>query len=491
MKWQTVIGLEVHAQLNTESKLFSSSASRYGAEPNTHVSYLDAGLPGVLPVLNQKAVRMAIQLGLAINATINNLCYFERKNYFYPDLPKGYQISQFQRPIVSEGTLEIEDSEKKTKKVIIHRAHLEEDAGKSIHSQGGEFTCIDLNRAGTPLLEIVTTPCLYSSEEVIKYLKALHQLLRFLGICDGNMQEGAFRCDVNLSLKLKGDEKLGTRTEIKNINSFRFVEKAIQYEEWRHQQLLESGQTIIQETRSYNADKNITEVLRSKENENDYRYFPDPDLLPIAILAEDIAHLKETLPPLPWDLARKFHTDDGLTEDQIDFLLTSPSLVKFYLQVKQETIAAPKLIVNWFKGSYAAAINERGLSYDTPVISPKALGTLLNHLHNKTLSTLTVKKVFHELLEGASNVADIIAALGVSHHQSQEELETIVRQIIEQFPAQTKEFQAGKDKLLSFFVGQVMKVTKGQADPAMVNTLLLKHLISKVKEIDPFHNNRH
>lgn len=296
MAWDTVIGLEVHVQLRTKSKLFSGAATAFGAAANTQTCFIDAGLPGVLPVLNQQAVQMAIQFGLAINATINNYSYFERKNYFYPDLPKGYQISQFQRPIVANGYLNIE-LEGYEKRVEIVRAHLEEDAGKSLHEAHAQYTGIDLNRAGTALLEIVTAPCLTSAEEAVSYLKALHLLVRFLGICDGNMQEGSFRCDVNISLKPRGSEKLGTRSEIKNLNSFRFIEKAIRYEQARHQDLLESGQAIYQETRLYCPNSNTTQVMRSKENENDYRYFPDPDLLPIQILAQDLAEIKQAMPP--------------------------------------------------------------------------------------------------------------------------------------------------------------------------------------------------
>jgi aspartyl-tRNA(Asn)/glutamyl-tRNA(Gln) amidotransferase subunit B len=476
MNWQTVIGLEVHAQLSTHSKLFSNASTRYGALPNTQVNFIDAGFPGVLPVLNQQAVYMAVQFGLAIHATINNDSYFERKNYFYPDLPKGYQISQFQRPIIGPGHLDIMTSAGSSKIVWIDRAHLEEDAGKSTHDSHAHSTGIDLNRAGTPLLEIVTTPCLYSADETISYLKTLHQLLRFLGICDGNMQEGSFRCDVNLSLRPEGQEQLGTRTELKNINSFRFIEKAIQFEQLRHQELLETGQMIHQETRLYNPDKNQTELLRTKENENDYRYFPDPDLLPIHLNEDVLARLKATLPELPVALMKQLQQEDGLNDEQVDFILTSPAVVQFYRTVKQHCTASPKTILNWLKGQYAAALNERGLTFEQPPISALKLSHLLNRLHDNTLSNTTAKKLFTLLLTSTKEVDALIESEGLATQQNTADLELMIRQVVEQFPQQAADYRAGKDKLLGFFVGHVMKLTQGQADAAVVNDLLKQHL---------------
>lgn len=476
MTWETVIGLEVHAQLSTSSKLFSTAATAYGAAANSQTSFVDAGLPGVLPVLNQQAVYMAIQFGLAIEAEINDLSFFERKNYFYPDLPKGYQISQFQRPIVSHGHLEI-NTGAHSKTIIIERAHLEEDAGKSLHDINPTHTGIDLNRAGTPLLEIVTTPCLSSAEEAIAYLKTLHQLVRFLGICDGNMQEGSFRCDVNLSLRPEGSKKLGTRTELKNLNSFRFIEKAIHYEQQRHQDLLESGQLVIQETRLYCPDTNRTQVLRSKENENDYRYFPDPDLLPIKITTEELAHLKANQPLLPAEIRQSLVQNDQLTADDIDFLLSAPAVVRFYEEVKHLSHAQPKTIVNWLKGSYTAALNDRELSFEHAPISATKLACLLDRLTDQIISATIAKTIFTKLLSSSQTVDELIAASGYQPQKNNNALIEIIRKTIENNPQQAADYRAGKEKLLAFFVGQVMKQTKGQADPAQINALLKEYLV--------------
>ena len=476
MTWETVIGLEVHAQLSTQSKLFSNAPTKYGALPNAQTNYVDAGLPGVLPVLNQRAVEMAVQFGLAIDAKINNHSYFERKNYFYPDLPKGYQISQFQRPIVSQGHLTIQLTDGSEKIIHIDRAHLEEDAGKSLHDTHSNYTGIDLNRAGTPLLEIVTAPCMYSAEEAICYLKTLHQLVRFLGICDGNMQEGSFRCDVNLSLRKKGQKELGTRTEIKNINSFRFIEKAILFEQLRHQDMLESGQRIIQETRLYDADKNITESMRTKENENDYRYFPDPDLLPIQISETELTKIKNAMPSLPATIIHRLKSDDLLSDEHIDFLLTSPVVLAFYDGIKQNTTAPAKTIMNWLKGSYSAALNERGLSFDHPLIPIDQFACLLTRLNDGKLSNNTAKQVFNQMLTSSNTVDEIIQMEGLNSVQDDTKIEEIIRKIMQRHPQQVADFQAGKEKLLGFFVGQVMKEMKGQADATQVNRLVIQCL---------------
>lgn len=476
MTWETVIGLEVHAQLSTQSKLFSNAPTKYGASANNQTSYIDAGLPGVLPVLNKRAVQMAIQFGLAIDATINNHSYFERKNYFYPDLPKGYQISQFKHPIVGNGHLDITLSNGEQKTVQIDRAHLEEDAGKSLHEAHSNYTGIDLNRAGTPLLEIVTTPCLYSAEEAICYLKTLHQLVRFLGICDGNMQEGSFRCDVNLSLRRRGETTLGTRTELKNLNSFRFIEKAIQYEELRHQERLESGQVIIQETRLYNPDKNQTEIMRTKEDENDYRYFPDPDLLPIQLDIEELNRLKNTLPMLPIDIKNRLAADGTLNQEQIDFILTSPAVFNFFNDVRHQCAAPIKIIVNWLKGTYAAALNERGLTFEDSLLTAAQLATLLERVSDNTLSNNAAKKVFNQLLTSSMSIDEIIQAETHDSTQTTAELETLIRSLITEFPEQAADYRAGKEKLLSFFIGHVMKKTKGTAEPTLVSSLLIQCL---------------
>ena len=475
MTWQTVIGLEIHAQLKTASKLFSSADSSYGASPNSHTSFIDAGLPGVLPVLNHKAINMAIQFGLAINAEINDLSYFERKNYFYPDLPKGYQISQFQRPIVSNGEIEIY-VENKIKKIIIERAHLEEDAGKSIHDMHELYTAIDLNRAGTPLLEIVTTPCMYSAAEAIAYLKTIHQLVRFLDICDGNMQEGSFRCDVNLSLRKKGVEKLGTRTELKNLNSFRFIEKAIAYEQTRHQDLLESGQNVTQETRLYCPNTDRTEVLRSKENENDYRYFPDPDLLPIKISSSLLKEIKESMPELPAEIIKRLEFEDKITFDDIEFLLSSPIIIKFYDKVKSLSHADAKTIVNWLKGTYSAALNAASLSFDQAPVPEIYLAELLNKLTDNKITSNIAKSIFAKLMIKLQPIDELMNSSGFDKQIDNNLLEDIIKEIVKNNPKQVEDFRSGKEKIFSFFVGLVMKQTKGSADPAIVNTLLREYL---------------
>lgn len=476
MEWDIVLGLEVHAQLKTKSKLFSGASTAFGATPNTQTCYIDAGFPGVLPVLNQEAVLMAIRLGLALNADINDNSVFERKNYFYPDLPKGYQISQFQKPIVSNGTINITLDDGTVKAVAINRAHLEEDAGKSLHELHSAFSGIDLNRAGTPLLEIVTEPCLYSSQEVIHYLKTLHQLVRFLGICDGNMQEGSFRCDVNLSLKPQGSEILGTRTELKNLNSFRFIEKAIAFEQARHQDILESGGTIIQETRLYDPDTNSTHSMRDKENENDYRYFPDPDLLPVAVTRMLIAEVKQSMPLLPEQIKKQLLTVPELNDEDIYFILSSPAVYAFYQGVKINCLCSDKMIINWLKGHYAAALNEQNLSFDAPPVSAENMAILLNKLHEKHLSAHSAKQIFSCLWQGEQDIELVIQRDGHNQIQSSEALEALVIQMIAQYPNQAAEYKAGKEKLLGFFVGQIMKQTKGKADPDEINRLIKAHL---------------
>lgn len=477
MEWDTVIGLEVHTQLKTKSKLFSGAATAFGAAANSQTCFIDAGLPGVLPVLNQEAVTMAIQFGLAVHADINDQSVFERKNYFYPDLPKGYQISQFQKPIVSHGKFTFVMDDGHEKNVVIERAHLEEDAGKSLHGVLPGYSGIDLNRAGTPLLEIVTTPCLYSSQEVIKYLKSLHQLVQFLGICDGNMQEGSFRCDVNISLKPKGSAVLGTRTELKNLNSFRFIEKAIAFEQKRQQDLLENGQELIQETRLYNPDTNSTYSMRSKENENDYRYFPDPDLLPIQITRFQIAEIKNNLPDLPKSIEAQLKTKPDLKEEDIHFILSAPDIYQFYKKIRALSHAKDKLIVNWLKGSFAAAVNEHHLTFETSKISAQVMAELLDKLQDDLISLNHAKLIFVHLWAGETDINAIIAREGYQKTDDNAALEDMILKLIKQYPEQTAEYRAGKEKILGFFVGQLMKQTKGQGNPEQINLLLKKYLV--------------
>lgn len=477
MRWDTVIGLEVHAQLKTKSKLFSGSNTQFGAEANSQVSFIDAGLPGVLPVLNQEAVYMAIQFGLAIHASINNHSYFERKNYFYPDLPKGYQISQFQCPIVSDGYLCIALPYGGNKKVIIQRAHLEEDAGKSVHDAHPNYTGIDLNRAGIPLLEIVTTPCLSSAEEAILYLKNLHQLLRFLGICDGNMQEGSFRCDVNISLKPEGSPTLGTRTELKNLNSFRFIEKAIAFEEKRHKDALENGIALRQETRLFCTETETTQVLRSKEQEQDYRYFPDPDLLPIVIEAKVLDSIRQNMPMLPSQIKENLEQEGQLNEEDIYFLLSAPAHWVFFNEVKNLCRLDEKKISNWLKGTYHAALKERGGDFENPPISAKVFADLLNCLQDNRISNNIAKQLFNQLVtDPKSNLEDLLKQDSFKEIEDDSLLVSLIQTLIKDHPKQVEEYRQGREKLWAFFVGQIMKQTKGQASAEKVNALLKEYL---------------
>lgn len=473
---EPVIGLEVHAQLKTKSKLFSGSATIYGAEPNSQTSFIDAGFPGVLPVLNGEAVIMAIRFGLAIQAEIQGICYFERKNYFYPDLPKGYQISQFEKPIIRDGCLSIRLPDNTDKKIPIVRAHLEEDAGKSLHEAHPLYSGIDLNRAGTPLLEIVTAPCLFSAEEAVIYLKTLHELLRFLDICDGNMQEGSFRCDVNISLRPKGSDALGTRVELKNLNSFRYIEKAILHEQLRQQNVLQSGQFVRQETRLYSPVTDSTYPLRGKEREEDYRYFPEPDLLPVHLSKEDIAHIQESMPELPAQIRARLREIEEFSSDDIEFLLSSPELIHFFDSVVKQTAASLKTVVNWLKGPYAEALNETNGSFAYPPVSANQLGSLLDKLSSQIINHKTARTIFSQLLTSKQTIDELIALHGYEQTMKQSELEAAIHEVLNQFPEQVALYRAGKDKLLAFFVGQVMKQTRGKGDPSLVNKLLRNYL---------------
>lgn len=476
-----VIGLEVHAQLKTKSKLFSDSATLFGAKPNSQTSYLDAGFPGTLPVLNKEAVVMAVKFGLAIQADIQEISVFERKNYFYPDLPKGYQISQLQKPIISSGVLSIELADGSSKKICIERAHLEEDAGKSIHGHFEGSTAIDLNRAGTPLLEIVTTPCLYSVEEVLVYIKSLKQLVQFLGICDGNMQEGSFRCDVNVSIKPRGSSTLGTRVELKNLNSFRFIEKAIAFEVARQQSVLEDGKPMIQETRLFNPDTNRTHSMREKEQANDYRYFPDPDLLPVKVTRYEIVEIKNKMPLLPAQIIDKLQQISELNFDDIQFITSDPDIYHFYTEIQKHTQALEKQIVNWLKGPYSAALNETGLNFnvDNQKISAANLGLLLNKINAKEINNNQAKILFSKLWSSTSTLEDLIQKEGFSQLIDENTLISKIEHIIIKYPEQAAELKAGKAKLLGFFVGLIMKETQGRANPEFVKEVL-QRLLEKV-----------
>ncbi len=470
MDWEVVIGLEVHAQLATKSKMFSAAATAYGALPNTQVSFLDAALPGTLPVVNREAVAMAVRFGLAVEASIQALSVFERKNYFYPDLPKGYQISQFETPIVAKGFLDI-NTDAGTKRIGITRAHLEEDAGKSLHEEFHGETGIDLNRAGTPLLEIVSEPDLRSASEAVAYLKKLHALVRYLEICDGNMQEGSFRCDANISVRRFGTP-LGTRNEIKNLNSFKFVEKAILYEVERQIEVLEAGGKIIQMTRLYDPDKNETRPLRSKEEAHDYRYFPDPDLLPLQVTEALLSEVKATLPELPEAKKIRFVEQYQLPEYDAAILTATRDMAAFFEDCAAQTEASAKIVANWLMGDVSAFLNKDALEIQQSPVSTKQLADLLNRLTDGTLSGKMAKELFEALWNQEGEVDTLIAAKGLSQLSDPIALQALIDEIMAQNPKQLEQYRAGKDKLFGFFVGQAMKKSEGRANPDLLNTLL-------------------
>ena len=476
MEWETVIGLEIHAQLATDSKIFSGASTAYGAEPNTQACAIDLGMPGVLPVLNREAVRMAAMFGLAIGAEIARRSIFARKNYFYPDLPKGYQISQYELPVVQKGQLTVDLDDGASKRIGITRAHLEEDAGKSLHEDFQGLSGIDLNRAGTPLLEIVSEPDLRSAKEAVAYMKKLHQLVVYLGICDGNMQEGSFRCDANVSVRRKHDPKLGTRAEIKNLNSFRFVERAIEFEIERQIDLLEAGGKVAQETRLYDPDKGETRSMRGKEEANDYRYFPDPDLLPLVIDEAFIAAARAGLPELPDAKKQRFMTQYGLSAYDAGVLTTSRALADYY----EATVAAlggePKLCANWVMGDLSAFLNKDNRDIAASPVSPTRLAGLLRRIQDRTISGKIAKEVFEALWAGEGDTDAIIEKRGLKQITDSSAIEKVIDEAIAANPEQLAQYRAGKDKLFAFFVGQVMKASKGKANPQQVNDLLMVKL---------------
>jgi aspartyl-tRNA(Asn)/glutamyl-tRNA(Gln) amidotransferase subunit B len=476
MEWETVIGLEIHAQLATRSKIFSGSATAYGAAPNTQANLVDLGYPGVLPVLNGEAVRMAIRFGLATGARIARRSVFARKNYFYPDLPKGYQISQYERPVVEDGSLEIVLDDGTRRTIGITRAHLEEDAGKSLHEDFHGLSGIDLNRAGTPLLEIVSEPDLRTAKEAVAYMKKIHTLVRYLGICDGNMQEGSFRCDANVSVRPKGQAELGTRAEIKNLNSFRFVERAINFEVERQIDVIAGGGKVVQETRLYDPDRGETRSMRSKEEANDYRYFPDPDLLPLAIDEATIESLRTGLPELPDEKAARFVRDFGLSDYDAGVLTASRELADYYETVVARLGGQPKLAANWVMGELSGALNRDGLDVTQSRVGAEALAGLLARIADDTISGKIAKEVFEAMwAEGAAADA-IIEAKGLRQITDTSAIEQAIDAVMAKNPQQLADYRAGKDKLFGFFVGQVMKATGGKANPAQLNELLKRKL---------------
>ncbi|MDF3054834.1 MAG: glutamyl-tRNA(Gln) amidotransferase, subunit [Gammaproteobacteria bacterium] len=477
MEWEATIGLEVHVQLSTKSKLFSGAPTAYGAEPNTQACFIDLGFPGVLPVLNRDAVMKALKFGLSIGAEIPPYSVFSRKNYFYPDLPKGYQISQGDHPIVSHGVLNIRLDNGESKPIRITRAHLEEDAGKSLHEDFHGQSGIDLNRAGTPLIEIVSEPDITSSAEAVAYLKTLHSLVRYLEISDGNMQEGSFRCDANVSVRRKGETKLGTRTETKNVNSFRFVEKAIEYEISRQISVLESGGEIVQETRLYDSAKNETRPMRSKEEATDYRYFPDPDLLPLVINEKWLKDVKETLPELPWEKQQRFVTELDLSDYDANILSSQRELANYFEQaIKTTGKTAAKLTANWIIGDLLGALNKNNLDIARSPISPDQLAGMIARISDNTISGKIAKTVFEAMWQGEGSADDVIAKQGLTQITDDSAIQQAVDEILTSYPTQLAEYRAGKESLFGFFVGQVMKATKGKANPQQVNEVLKKKL---------------
>ncbi|WP_018232611.1 Asp-tRNA(Asn)/Glu-tRNA(Gln) amidotransferase subunit GatB [Thioalkalivibrio thiocyanodenitrificans] len=476
MDWETVIGLEVHAQLATKSKIFSGASTAYGASPNSQACAVDLGLPGVLPVLNREAVRMAVKFGLAIGAEIAPRSVFARKNYFYPDLPKGYQISQYELPVVGLGRLEIEMEDGETKVVGVTRAHLEEDAGKSLHEDFHGMTGIDLNRAGTPLLEIVSEPDMRSAKEAVAYLKKLHALVRYLEICDGNMQEGSFRCDANVSVRRMGTEKFGTRAEIKNINSFRFVERAINFEVERQIDILEGGGAVVQETRLFDPDKGETRSMRSKEEANDYRYFPDPDLLPLEITGEFIEGVRGTLPELPDEKKHRFMTHYGLSAYDAGVLTASREMGDYYEAAVKACGGHAKLAANWVMGELSGALNKDNREITECPVSAQALGAMLARIEDNTISGKIAKDVFEAMWNGEGTADEVIGKKGLKQITDTGAIEAIIDKVMADNPGQLEQYRAGKDKLFGFFVGQVMKATGGKANPGQVNDLLKRKL---------------
>jgi aspartyl-tRNA(Asn)/glutamyl-tRNA(Gln) amidotransferase subunit B len=480
MSWETVIGLEIHAQLATKSKIFSGSSTAFGAEPNTQANLVDLGYPGVLPVLNKQAVQMAAKFGLAVNATVAKRSVFARKNYFYPDLPKGYQISQYELPIVEQGKMEIILEDGSTKIIGITRAHLEEDAGKSLHEDFHGHSGIDLNRAGTPLIEIVSEPDMRSAKEAVAYLKKIHTLVRYLEICDGNMQEGSFRCDANVSVRPVGQEKYGTRCEIKNLNSFRFIEKAIQYEVARQIDLIEGGGKVKQETRLYDPDKGETRALRSKEEANDYRYFPDPDLLPVVIDDAYIDAVRKTLPELPDEKAARLIGDYDLPKYDAGVLTSSRELADYYETITKnmsgDAKRNAKLAANWVMGDVSGALNRDGIEITHSKVSAVALAGLLARINDETISGKIAKEVFESMWSEGKSADEVIEAKGLKQITDTGAIEKVIDDVMAANPTQLADYRSGKDKLFGFFVGQVMKITAGKANPAQVNELLKKKL---------------
>jgi len=472
MEWEVVIGLEIHAQLATKSKIFSGASTAYGAQANSQACAVDLGLPGVLPVLNQEAVQMAIKFGLATGSEIAERSIFARKNYFYPDLPKGYQISQFELPVVGRGNLEIRLEDGTEKTIGITRAHLEEDAGKSLHGDFQGMTGIDLNRAGTPLLEIVSEPDMRSAKEAVAYMKKIHSIVTYIDICDGNMQEGSFRCDANVSVRPKGQQELGTRSELKNLNSFRFVERAINIEIERQIDIIEGGGEVVQETRLYDADKNETRSMRSKEEANDYRYFPDPDLLPLEIDSQQIESMRASLPELPDAKQQRFISEYELSVYDADVLTSTRQMADYFEAVVSASGGEAKLSANWVTGDLAGTLNKESKDIQDSPVSADMLGKMIKRIADNTISGKIAKQVFEAMWQGEGDADSVIESKGLKQVTDSGAIEKIVDEIIANNPAQVEQYRSGKEKVFGFFVGQVMKASQGKANPAQVNQML-------------------
>ena len=470
MTWETVIGLETHVQLSTKTKLFSRASTAFGASPNTNVNLIDCGLPGVLPSVNKEAFYKAIRFGMAVGAQINQTSLFDRKNYFYADLPKGYQITQMDLPIVLGGSIEI-ILDKLVKTINITRAHLEEDAGKSIHDEFDGFSAIDLNRAGTPLLEIVSEPEISSAKEAVAYMKAMHQLVTYLDVSDGNMAQGSLRCDANVSIRKKGAKELGTRTEIKNINSFKFIEKAINFEIKRQIKILENGEKVTQETRLYDSSKDETRTMRSKEFANDYRYFPEPDLLPVIISDEEIKKIRDEFPELPNEKETRYQKEFGLSAYDAQIIASSKPMADFFEAALQKT-KNYSLLSNWLIGEISAYLNKEQIEIHESKLSADIVAMLINRIDDQTISGKIGKSIFEEMCANGSSPDEIIKSQGLEQISDDEAIEEIILTVINENPAQVEAYLAGKEKLFGFFVGQVMKLTEGKANPKTVNNIL-------------------
>lgn len=474
--WEVVIGLEVHVQLTTQSKMFSAAAIAYGAEPNCQANEVDVAMPGVLPTVNAEAIRQAVRFGLAVDGKLSSESVFERKNYFYPDLPKGYQLSQFAQPIVVGGVVRARRTDGSALAVQLTRAHLEEDAGKSLHDAFASSTGVDYNRAGTPLLEVVTEPVLQSAADAVAYLKALHTLVRWLGICDGNMQEGSFRCDANVSLRPVGSTTLQTRSEVKNVNSFRFVEKAINYEIERHTRLYERGEQPVQETRLYDAARDETRSMRSKEYAEDYRYFPDPDLPPLRLDPGLVVQERERLPELPAARHARYLAQLGLSEYDADLLTADRYLADYFEQALAAVANEPKLAANWVLGELSAALNAAQLSIEATPLSASRLGELLAKIVSKEINGKIAKRVFEAMWQGLESAEEVISRLGLKSIDDSAALGSMIDEILAKHPDQLAQYRGGQEKLMQFFIGQAMRATRGQADPAALQRLLTEKL---------------